>query len=155
MPVATRTAPPKTAESPLLHLTKQLELVIRSRLDELLRPAGLTSLQYAALTVVERHQNLTSAQLARAFFVTAQTMADLVATLTEHGLIERTRDQDDRRRLVLGLTSRRPATARTLSQPGRRGGGRDAAAASRATMSASLRRLLATCHANLAGRPPT
>lgn len=154
MPVATRTTPPKTAEAPLLHRTKQLELVIRSRLDELLRPAGLTSLQYAALTVVERQHNLTSAQLARAFFVTAQTMADLVATLSEHGLIERTRDADDRRRLVLGLTGH-----------GRRllGRYRSRVAAVEIEMLqglsrddvASLRRLLAACHANLAGRPPT
>ena len=79
----TRTAPVKSGDAPLLQLTKQLELVIRSRLDELLRPAGLTSLQYAALTVVERHQNLTSAQLARSFFVTAQTMADLVGAQGE------------------------------------------------------------------------
>ena len=37
----------------LLYLVKQVELAVRARLDELLRPDGLTALQYTALTVLE------------------------------------------------------------------------------------------------------
>jgi DNA-binding MarR family transcriptional regulator len=96
----------RTAAQPtLLYLLKQVELVVRSRLDDILRPAGLTALQYTALTVLERHPDLTSAQLARNSFVTAQTMADMVTTLQDRALIERHRDPADRRRLVLALTS--------------------------------------------------
>jgi len=92
-------------EPTLLYLMKQVELAVRARLDELVRPAGLTALQYTALTVLERHPNLTSAQLARNSFVTAQAMADMVSALRDLGLIERHRDESDRRRLVLALTS--------------------------------------------------
>jgi DNA-binding MarR family transcriptional regulator len=101
VPSSGRTAKPETT---LLYLLKQVELAMRFRLDELLRPAGLTVLQYTALTVLERHPNLTSAQLARNSFVTAQTMSDMVTALRAQGLIERSRDPEDRRRLVLALT---------------------------------------------------
>ena len=93
------------AEPPtLLYLLKQLELQVRSHLDELVRPAGLTALQYTALTVLEGHPDLTSARLARRSFVTAQTMADMVRTLCERELIDRRPDPADRRRLALALT---------------------------------------------------
>jgi DNA-binding MarR family transcriptional regulator len=83
---------------------KQVELAVRARLDDLVRPAGLTALQYTALTVLERQPDLTSARLARSSFVTAQSMADMVTTLRSRGLIDRHRDPRDRRRLVLSLT---------------------------------------------------
>ncbi|MGW3726299.1 MarR family winged helix-turn-helix transcriptional regulator [Streptomyces sp. NPDC000851] len=88
----------------LLYLVKRLELAIRSHLDELLKPAGITALQYTALTVLERHDGLTSAQLARASFVTAQSMADLVRTLQGRGLIRRERNPHNRRELLILLT---------------------------------------------------
>lgn len=102
VPDSLRTAQPETT---LLYLVKQVELAVRSRLDDVLRPGGLTALQYTALTVLQRHPaSLTSAQLARNSFVTAQTMADMVSALLARGLIERHRDPADRRRLVLALT---------------------------------------------------
>jgi DNA-binding MarR family transcriptional regulator len=99
---------PTPGEAPqptLLYVIKQVELAVRARLDDILRPARLTALQYTALTVLERHPDLTSAQLARNSFVTAQTMADMVVILCERGLIDRHRDAADRRRLVLALTA--------------------------------------------------
>ena len=92
--------PPST----LLYLMKQVELAVRAELDDLAGPEGLTALQYTALTVLERHPDLTSARLARHSFVTGQTMADMVTTLLNRGLIERHRDPADRRRLVIALT---------------------------------------------------
>ena len=88
----------------LLYLVKQLELSVRARLEELMRPVGLTALQYTALTVLERHGDISSAQLARNSFVTAQTMADMVVILEDRGLIERHRDAGDKRRLLIALT---------------------------------------------------
>jgi DNA-binding MarR family transcriptional regulator len=88
----------------LLYLMKQVELAVRARLEELARPAGLTALQYTALTVLELHPDLTSAHLARRSFVTSQTMADMTTALLDRGLIERHRDPADRRRLVIALT---------------------------------------------------
>jgi DNA-binding MarR family transcriptional regulator len=89
----------------LIYLNKQVELAVRARLDEMLRPAGLTVSQYTALTVLERHEDMSSAQLARLSFVTAQSMADLITALEGRGLIERHRDRADRRRLVVALTA--------------------------------------------------
>jgi DNA-binding MarR family transcriptional regulator len=142
-------APPPT----LLYVIKQVELAVRARLDEILRPAGLTVLQYTALTVLERHPDLTSAQLARNSFVTAQTMADMVVILCERGLVDRHRDQTDRRRLVLALTPQ----GRTLLTVYR-----SKVAALEAEMLAPLtlheatllRASLATCRGALAAHPP-
>lgn len=135
----------------LLYLVKQVELAIRSRLDDLLRPAGLTALQYTALTVLERHPDLSSAQLARNSFVTAQSMADMITALEGRGLIERHRDRNDRRRLVVALTTagrelldRYRDQVSTLEE-------QMLAGLTKAQIS-SLRRNLHACHVNLAGR---
>src|SRR5882757_2820623 len=88
----------------LLYLVKRVELVVRARLDELLKPAGVTALQYTALTVLERHDGRTAAQLARDSFVTAQSIADLVRSLEGRGLIRRERNPRNRRELLILLT---------------------------------------------------
>jgi DNA-binding MarR family transcriptional regulator len=81
-----------------------VELVVRSHLDELVKPAGITALQYTSLTVLERHDGLSAAQLARDSFVTAQSMADLVRSLENRGLIRRERNPHNRRELLILLT---------------------------------------------------
>jgi DNA-binding MarR family transcriptional regulator len=108
-PDGTGGIPPST----LLYLIKQVELAVRAELDDLTRPAGLTALQYTALTVLERHPDLTVAHLARHSFVTGQSMSDMAAALLDAGLIERHRDPADRRRLVIALT---PAGTRLLDE---------------------------------------
>jgi len=97
--------PGTESASPLLiYMVKQVELAVRARLDEIVRPAGLTTAQYTALSVLERHTDMSSAQLARSSFVTAQSMADMITALEGRKLIERHRDRSDRRRLVVALT---------------------------------------------------
>ena len=97
--------PGTESASPLLiYMVKQVELAVRARLDEIVRPAGLTTAQYTALSVLERHTDMSSAQLARSSFVTAQSMADMITALEDRKLIERHRDRTDRRRLVVALT---------------------------------------------------
>ncbi|WP_128374625.1 MarR family winged helix-turn-helix transcriptional regulator [Streptomyces cavernae] len=88
----------------LLYMIKQVELVVRSHLEELMRPEGVTALQYTSLTVLERHDGLSAAQLARDSFVTAQSMADLVRTLENRGLVRRERNPHNRRELLILLT---------------------------------------------------
>jgi DNA-binding MarR family transcriptional regulator len=85
-------------------MVKQVELVVRSHLDELVKPSGITALQYTALTVLERHDGLSAAQLARDSFVTAQSIADLVRSLEGRGLIRRERNPRNRRELLILLT---------------------------------------------------
>src|SRR5664279_3861994 len=89
----------------LLYAVKQLELAVRAQLDELLRPAGVTTTQYTALTVLERHNDITSATLARNSFVTAQTMGDIVVALEKRGLVVRQQDPRHARRLTMTLTA--------------------------------------------------
>ncbi|NGO06827.1 MarR family transcriptional regulator [Streptomyces sp. HC44] len=96
--VATKTSPS------LLYMVKQVELVVRSHLDELLRPTGITALQYTSLTVLERHDGLSAAQLARDSFVTAQSVADVVRALENRGLVRRERNPRNRRELLILLT---------------------------------------------------
>ena len=88
----------------LLYLVKQLELAVRARLDEVVRDHGITPLQYTALTVLQRHDGLSAAQLARDSFVTAQSTADLVRALESRGLIRRERNAGNRRELLIHLT---------------------------------------------------
>ncbi|WP_084959317.1 MarR family winged helix-turn-helix transcriptional regulator [Thermoactinospora rubra] len=88
----------------LLYMVKRVELVVRSHLDALLRPAGITAQQYTALSVLERHDGLCAAELARLSFVTAQSMADMVRALEDRGLIRRERNPRNRRELLILLT---------------------------------------------------
>ncbi|MCW2895144.1 MAG: MarR family transcriptional regulator [Actinomycetia bacterium] len=137
------------AEPMLMYLVKQVELATRSHLDDLLRPDALTALQYTALTALEHHPDMSSSQLARNSFVTAQSMADMIATLEERGLIERHRDLADRRRLAVALT---PVGQELLDRY------RDQVTTLESRMLdgltkpqiAALRRSLRACHANLA-----
>lgn len=92
------------ARPTMLYLVKQLELAVRARLDEVLRPVSITPPQYAALTVLERRSDLSTAELARNSFVTDQSAADMVASIEERGLVSRVPDPRDRRRRVLRLT---------------------------------------------------
>jgi len=92
-----------------LYLLKRTEPAVRARLEELLGPAGITALQYTALTVLERHDGISAARLARDSFVTARSVADTVRALESRNLIRREPDPANRReRLVL------------LAEPGRR-----------------------------------
>ena len=141
--------PGTEAASPLLlYMLKQVELAVRAHIDEIVRPVGLTAAQYTALTVLERHTDMSSAQLARNSFVTAQSMADMITALEGRKLIERHRDKSDRRRLVVALTDE----GRTLLDRCR-----DEVDALEATMlsglsaaqTKALRATLTTCYTNL------
>ncbi|WP_312029952.1 MarR family transcriptional regulator [Actinomycetospora sp. TBRC 11914] len=89
----------------LLYAVKQVELIVRAHLDDLLRDSGVTALQYTALTVLARRDGLTSAELARNSFVTPQAMADLVNSLERGGFIVRRRNPENRRQLLISLTA--------------------------------------------------
>jgi DNA-binding MarR family transcriptional regulator len=137
----------------LLYVIKQVELASRQKLDDLLRPAGITALQYTALTVLERRSGLSAAELARNSFVTAQSMADMVTSLERRELIFRHRDPANRRRLIIDLT---PAGRNLLAQY------RDKVAELEQVMLANLtprqaqdlRRYLYRCRTALAEKPP-
>lgn len=71
---------------------KQAQHALRTSMDEVLRPLALTTPQYAVLCAVEAQPGLSNARLARAAFVTAQTMQGVLANLERDGLLERRPD---------------------------------------------------------------
>ena len=105
-PAASMTEEPgRERDVTLLYLIKQVELAVRQSLDDVVATADLTTLQYTALTVLERHPGITSAELARNSFVRAQTMAEMVTYLLGRGLVARERDESNRKQYLLTLTS--------------------------------------------------
>jgi DNA-binding MarR family transcriptional regulator len=88
----------------LTYLVKRLEMAERARMEEVLRPLGVTLHQYTALSILQRREGLSSAQLARRHFVTAQAMHQLVATMERDRLIERRVGEGNRRILRAWLT---------------------------------------------------
>ena len=69
-----------------------------------LKPAGLSVPQYAALLQLDEHPGMPAAALARACQVTPPTMNTLLKTLQERGLIERTPHEWHRNVLETRLT---------------------------------------------------
>lgn len=88
----------------LSYLVKQLELAVRAEMDVHARDHDLTTLQYTALTVLQRHPEMSGADLSRRSFVSAQAGNEIVAHLERKGLIERTPDSRNRRILRMRLT---------------------------------------------------
>lgn len=88
----------------LTYLVKRLEMAERARMEEVLRPLGVTLHQYTALSILERREGLSSAQLARRHVVTPQAMHQLIATMERDRLIERRPDETNRRILRTWLT---------------------------------------------------
>jgi len=101
----------------LLYLIKQVELAVRQALEEVVEPAALTAVQYTALTVLRRHPGITSAQLARNSFVRTQTMAEMVGFLLDRGLVDRVRDESNRRQYLLSLSDHGTAVVESLRGP--------------------------------------
>jgi DNA-binding MarR family transcriptional regulator len=141
------------ARPTMLYLVKQLELAVRAHLDEVLRPASITPLQYTALTVLERRADLSTAELARNAFVTDQSAADMVGVLDERGLLVRVPDAADRRRRVLRLTDEGRSLLDSLRD--------EVAGVERRMLSAltpaeadDLRRFVTACRGALASTPP-
>ena len=146
-------APSHDRDVTLLYLIKQEELAVRQALDDVVATADLTTLQYTALTVLERHPGITSAELARNSFVRAQSMAEMVSYLLERGLVTRERDERNRKQYLLSLT---PDGQRVLD------GLYDAVADIESTMLAGfdagqteiLRTYLVRCRHSLSGNAP-
>ena len=97
--------PARDRDVTLLYLIKQVELAVRQALDDVVATADLTAPQYTALTVLERHPGITSAELARNSFVRAQSMAEMVTFLLGRGLVTRERDERNRRQYNLSLST--------------------------------------------------
>jgi Transcriptional regulators len=90
----------------LLYVVKQVEQASRVHIDAIVKDEGLTAIQYAALSVLDHHGEMSGADLARHSFVRAQSMADLIGALDRLELLDRRPDPHDRRRSLLRLSAR-------------------------------------------------
>lgn len=82
---------------------KRAQHALRTSMDEALRPLGLTTPQYAVLCAIELDSGISSAALARAAFVTRQTMQGIIANLEKNGLLDRSAHPTHGRILRTGL----------------------------------------------------
>ena len=101
----------------LLYLVKQVEQAVRNHLEQAVGGAGITALQYTALTVLERHPGMTAASLARHSFVRAQTIAQMITVLLERGLIERQPDPASGRQYLISLSAAGQRVLDDLREP--------------------------------------
>jgi DNA-binding MarR family transcriptional regulator len=101
----------------LTYLVKQLELAIRAEMDRILRAHGVTTIQYTALTVLQRHPGMSGAQLARRSFVSAQAGSRMISNLEGQGLVTREPDEFNRRVLRITLTPDGEAVIRACEGP--------------------------------------
>jgi DNA-binding MarR family transcriptional regulator len=88
-----------------LYLIRKAQFTTYLRLEERLRPFGLTAAQYMVISMLGHSGRLSSAQLSRRFEVTPQTMFKLIASLRRKGAIERRGVNGDRRALEVSLTA--------------------------------------------------
>ena len=84
---------------------KRAQQALRGAMEGTLRALGLTPAGYAALAVLEEAPGVSSAELARRSFVTAQTMGGVLGGLERAGLVERRAHPEHGRILETALTA--------------------------------------------------
>lgn len=85
---------------------KHLQSVLRSRMDEALRPLDLSTPQYACLELLKRSPGASNSELARGGFVTRQTMNTMLRGLQDRGLVTRPEKATSGRALPTTLTEK-------------------------------------------------
>jgi DNA-binding MarR family transcriptional regulator len=97
---------PTPREPRISYVVARLERALRQELAERLRPTGLTLPQYTTLSVLRARSGLSNAQLARRSYITPQTMSEVIGSLEEKGLVERSSDPSHGRILRIKVTRR-------------------------------------------------
>ncbi len=87
-------------------LIKATQAALNQRMDEALRPLGLTVAQYACLSNLHAEPGISSSELARRTFVSRQSMNVLLQALEKQGMVERAPEPGPRRERAALLTSR-------------------------------------------------
>jgi DNA-binding MarR family transcriptional regulator len=85
-------------------LIKETQAVLHQRMDDVLRPLGLTVPQYACLQGLRDSPGITASDLARRAFVSRQSMNVLLQGLEKRGLIRRSDEPGPRRERGAELT---------------------------------------------------
>ncbi|MEV5942201.1 MarR family transcriptional regulator [Streptomyces sp. NPDC051994] len=85
-------------------LLASISVLVR-RVRQIPTGSGLSMPERSALSRLDRTGPTTSSALAREAQITAQAMGATLSVLQERGLVERHRDPDDGRRVVLSVTA--------------------------------------------------
>ncbi|PRY18011.1 MarR family winged helix-turn-helix transcriptional regulator [Kineococcus rhizosphaerae] len=71
------------------YLLKEASSALRTALDDVLRPLGMSVTRYSCLELLAQRPGLSNSDLARGAFVTRQSMNVLLQTLEREGLVTR------------------------------------------------------------------
>ena len=97
-------AMPVSVAKRLGYALKRAQHALRMNMDEVLKPVGLTMAQYVVMCALDAEPGMSNARLARASFVTAQTMQGVLSNLERAGIVERTPDPGNAR-VLRGILS--------------------------------------------------
>ncbi|HKA80769.1 MAG TPA: MarR family transcriptional regulator [Xanthobacteraceae bacterium] len=87
------------------HLIRRMNQISVAIFLEETRALGLTTVQYAALNMIDEVPNIDQARLSSMIAFDTTTLVKVLDRLTEKGLITRTRSQTDRRKQLLNATA--------------------------------------------------
>jgi len=90
-------------------LLRKVSAVIRKRGREILSSYGITPPQLNALVILIEEDGITMGELCERMYLACSTATDLIDRMERNGLIERERDQSDRR--VIRLRVKDPGRA--------------------------------------------
>jgi DNA-binding MarR family transcriptional regulator len=87
------------------HLIRRMNQISVAMFLEETRSLGLTTVQYAALNMIDEVPNIDQARLSSMIAFDTTTLVKVLDRLSEKGLITRTRSQADRRKQLLNATA--------------------------------------------------
>lgn len=91
-------------EEQLGYALKRIQVTLRGVMDDALAPLEMSVPQYVCLLALGRRPEASNAELARAAFVTRQSMSTVLRTLQERGLVSRSTTAPRGRALPTRLT---------------------------------------------------
>lgn len=98
------------------YVLKRAATALRTGMDTALRPLDLTVSQYSCLEVLAQRPGLSNAELARAVFVSRQSMNLVLRGLQDRGLVTRPATAEHGRALPTELTGEGRALLRSASE---------------------------------------
>ncbi len=93
-------------QTSLGYLLKEASSALRSAMEEVLRPLGMTITHYSCLELLSQRPGLSNSELARGAFVTRQSMNVLLQNLEREGFVTRPAEAPVGKVLPTELTER-------------------------------------------------
>lgn len=114
MATTKKSAAKASVEATTLYMLASAHHGVRTLIEAALKRHELTPIQYTVLSVIEHKPGLSSAALARRFYVSPQNMGQVLTVLEQRGLLTRMENPENRRLLIVDLTEQ----GRALQQAG-------------------------------------